>query len=70
MSAPATDRTMTTPGETIRPVSGVTPRVRLVLAVVTAVILAFPIVDLARAALKPNFNGYGGIDYTLYMAAS
>ena len=70
MSANAAGRRITTSGEPIRPVSAVTPRVRLVLAVVTAGILAFPIVDLARAALKPNFNGYGGIDYTLYMDAT
>ena len=26
--------------------------------------------DFINAALKPNFNGYGGIDYTLYMEAT
>jgi hypothetical protein len=50
--------------------AGVTPRVRLILAVVSLVIVVFPIVDLVRAAMKPNFNGYGGIDYTLYMEAT
>lgn len=71
MSAHATDRTLLE-----APVTGGTssaslrPPVRAALLLVTAVILAFPIVDLARAALKPNFNGYGGIDYTLYMEAT
>ena len=50
--------------------SEVTPRVRLILAVVSLGILVFPIVDFINAALKPNFNGYGGIDYTLYMDAT
>ena len=48
----------------------VTPRVRFALAVISLVILAFPIVDFVSAAMKPNFNGYGGIDYTLYMDAT
>jgi hypothetical protein len=48
----------------------VTPRVRLVLAVVSLGILVFPIADFINAAMKPNFNGYGGIDYTLYMDAT
>lgn len=50
--------------------AGVTPRVRAFLLVVSLGILAFPIVDLLRAAAKPNFNGYGGIDYTMYMDAT
>ena len=49
---------------------GVSPRMRIGLAVLTLVILAFPVVDLIAAALKPNFNGYGGIDYSLYMEAT
>lgn len=53
-----------------RPVGSVTPRVRAVLLVVALGILVFPIVDLLRAAGKPNFNGYGGIDYDLYMNAT
>jgi hypothetical protein len=48
----------------------VTPRVRAILLVVSLAILVFPIADLLRAAAKPNFNGYGGIDYTLYMDAT
>ena len=48
----------------------VTPRVRAVLLVVSLVILVFPIADLLRAAAKPDFNGYGGIDYALYMDAT
>ena len=50
--------------------SSLTPRVRIVLTAVTAAILTFPIVDLVRAALKPNVNGYLAIDYTLYMEAT
>jgi hypothetical protein len=50
--------------------ASVTPRVRLILAVVALGILLFPLADLINAALKPNFNGYGGIDYTLYMEST
>lgn len=53
-----------------RPAATIPPRVRFVLAFVTIIILVFPVVDLAMAALKPNFNGYGAIDYTLYMEAT
>jgi hypothetical protein len=48
----------------------VTPRVRAVLLVVAIGILVFPIADVLRAAGKPDFNGYGGIDYSLYMDAT
>ena len=48
----------------------VTPRVRAVMLVVALGILVFPIADVLRAAAKPNFNGYGGIDYSLYMDAT
>ena len=70
MNAHATDGTIPSIDGPKGPVAVVTRKVQLVLAAVTAVIVAFPIVDLARAALKPNFNGYGGIDYTLYMDAT
>lgn len=70
MNAHATDGTIPSNDGPKGAAAVVTPTVRLVLAAVTAVIVAFPIVDLARAALKPNFNGYGGIDYTLYMDAT
>lgn len=53
-----------------RPVGGVSARMRVVLAIVALGILVFPLVDLLTAAAKPNFNGYGGIDYTLYMDAT
>ncbi len=53
-----------------RPVGGVSARTRGILAVVALGILVFPLVDLVTAAAKPNFNGYGGIDYTLYMDAT
>ena len=48
----------------------VSPRMRAVLLVVAFGILVFPIADLLRAAGKPDFNGYGGIDYGLYMDAT
>ena len=48
----------------------ISPRVRAVLLVVALGILVFPIADLLIAAAKPNFNGYGGIDYALYMDAT
>lgn len=51
-------------------VVSVTPRVRAVLLVVALGILVFPLADLLRAAGKPDFNGYGGIDYSLYMDAT
>jgi hypothetical protein len=53
-----------------RPVGQVSARTRVVLAIVALGILVFPVVDLLTAAAKPNFNGYGGIDYTLYMDAT
>jgi hypothetical protein len=53
-----------------RPSGSVTPRVRAVLLVVALGILVFPIADVLRAAARPNFNGYGGIDYALYMDAT
>jgi hypothetical protein len=48
----------------------VTPRVRLILALVALGILLFPLADLLNAAAKVNFNGYGGIDYDLYLGAA
>lgn len=48
----------------------VSARTRAILAVVALGILVFPVVDLLTAAAKPNFNGYGGIDYSLYMDAT
>lgn len=59
-----------TPSSTAPRAAAISPRVRFTLAVVAIIILIFPIVDLTLAALKPNFNGYGGIDYTLYMEAT
>jgi hypothetical protein len=62
-----------TPAEVMRSeatTAQVTPRVRAILLLVSLAILVFPIADLLRAAAKPNFNGYGGIDYTLYMDAT
>lgn len=52
------------------PLVDVTPRVRTILLIVAIGILVFPVVDLLRAAAKPEFNGYGAIDYTLYMDAT
>jgi hypothetical protein len=70
MSAHALDP-MTVPALPAGPAAGtVTPRVRAVLLVVALGILVFPIADVLRAAAKPNFNGYGGIDYGLYMDAT
>lgn len=46
------------------------PRVRWILAVVSIGILLFPLADLLNAAAKPNINGFGGIDYALYMTAT
>ena len=53
-----------------RRATAVTPRVRAILLVVALGILVFPVADLLRAAGKPDFNGYGGIDYSLYMDAT
>lgn len=58
------------PNAHVRPHATISPRVRFTLGFVAIVILIFPIVDLGLAAMKPNFNGYGGIDYTLYMEAT
>jgi hypothetical protein len=63
----AADPTTLTPAV---PGASVTPRVRAILLVVALGILVFPIADLLRAAGKPDFNGYGGIDYSLYMEAT
>ena len=52
------------------PAAAYPPRVRLTLAVVAVAILLLPTIDLLNAAAKPAFNGYGGIDYALYMDAT
>lgn len=49
---------------------GVTPRMRAFLAIVAVGIVLFPIADVLNAAAKPNFNGYGAIDFDLYMNAT
>lgn len=46
------------------------PRVRWLLGVIAIGILLFPIADFLNAAAKPNVNGFGGIDYELYMTAT
>ena len=46
------------------PSTGVTPRMRAFLAIVAHRDRVFPIADFLNAAAKPNFNGYGGIDFT------
>ena len=51
-------------------VGQVSPRMRLFLAIVALAILVFPLVDLLGAAAKPNFNGYGAIDLTMYLEAT
>jgi hypothetical protein len=48
----------------------IAPRVRWLLIGVALVIAAFPVLDFIRAAAHPNINGYGGIDYSLYMEAT
>ncbi len=53
-----------------RPPAEVTPRVRFALLVVSLVILVFPLIDVLRAAAKPAFNGYAGIDFVMYMDAA
>jgi hypothetical protein len=58
------------PTATDRAVGQVSSRTRAILAVVALGILVFPTVDLLTAAAKPNFNGYGAIDYTLYLDAT
>lgn len=45
----------------------ISARVRWLLIGVAAIIAAFPLIDFVRAAAHPNVNGYGGIDYSLYM---
>jgi len=52
------------------PSKAVTPRVRMLLAIVAIAIVLFPIADLLNAAAKPNFNGYGAIDFDLYLDAT
>ena len=52
------------------PRKGVTPRIRAFLAIVAIGILLLPIADLLNAAAKPNFNGYGAIDFDLYLNAT
>jgi hypothetical protein len=52
------------------PSKGVTPRMRAFLAIVAIAIVLFPIADFLNAAAKPNFNGYGAIDFDLYMNAT
>jgi hypothetical protein len=49
------------------PPKGVTPRMRTFLAIVAIAIVLFPIADFLNAAAKPNFNGYGAIDFDLYL---
>jgi hypothetical protein len=58
------------PSEKRPPPADVTPRVRMVLLIVSLAILAFPAIDVLRAAAKPAFNGYAGIDYVMYMDAA
>jgi len=69
LPVPAAD-TPAVPATPARDRASVTPRVRAILLVVALGILVFPIADLLRAAGKPDFNGYGGIDYSLYMEAT
>ena len=52
------------------PPRGVTPRMRTFLAIVAIAIVLFPIADFLNAAAKPNFNGYGAIDFDLYLNAT
>lgn len=61
--APAGDPTPARTGQ-------VSTRMRAFLAVVAVVILVFPLIDLLSAAAKPNFNGYGAIDLTMYLEAT
>lgn len=37
---------------------------------ISLLLLALPARDLLEAALRPGVNGYGGVDYSLYMDAS
>ena len=46
------------------------PRTRLILLVTGAVGAMYPVVEFLKAAANPNINGYGGIDFTLYMDAT
>src|SRR5688500_15477068 len=50
------------------PPKGVTPRMRTFLAIVA--IALFPLAEFLNAAAKPNFNGYGAIDFDLYLNAT
>ena len=59
----------TSAGDTLRP-DAYSPRTRWLLAGIALAILVFPIADFLNAAAKPNINGFGGIDYTLYMGAT
>lgn len=52
------------------PSKGVTLRMRTFLAIVAIAIVLFPIADFLNAAAKPNFNGYGAIDFDLYLNAT
>jgi hypothetical protein len=53
-----------------RPSAEISPRVRWLLVGVAFVIAMFPVVDFLKAAANPNVNGYGGIDYNLYMEST
>jgi hypothetical protein len=55
---------------TSRQPATITPRVRWLLAFVAAAIVVVPAIEFLNAAGKPNVNGYGGIDYSLYMEAT
>ncbi|HLY13792.1 MAG TPA: hypothetical protein VKR24_05540, partial [Candidatus Limnocylindrales bacterium] len=48
------------------------PRARpaLVFGAVSLVILLLPLRDFLNALALPNLNGYGGVDYRLYMDAT
>lgn len=70
MSASSVGRLRTAPAADAATSVDVTPRVRSFLVLVAVGILVFPAIDLLRAAAKPEFNGYGAIDYTMYMDAT
>ena len=46
------------------------PRLGILCAVVAVVLLAIQVPNVVEAFSRPNVNGYGGVDYRLYMDAT
>lgn len=62
----ATDRSIASPPRTRRRLASMA----LLFATVSALLLLVPIHDFILAASQPGINGYGAVDYNLYMDAT